>query len=320
MKKLSLVVLGLLAMFLVTSCGGDDEEPNPPKLSFLTGDTIITNSGTVEPGATFHVRLQGIKGDKNLSTLTILQGQQNLNASFYTVTDFANNTEVGSTTNPVGLSGSARDAFTYTVSVEASATTGSYSYTFIVTDNDGETASLTTTLLVEESTSPIVTSSGKLINEPAGNGSSKAFYSISEATSYTYNTANADATLQSKIDFGYHFNGTAANPSSSDGSHFMATTVYTAGGTNVTTGWENTKATSFYKTSYSPAEFSAFSDDSFSGDLDFTSATTKITKLAEGDVLAVKKANGKVGLIHIQDISPLGTPSGTITINVKIQE
>ena len=138
-----------------------------------------------------------------------------------------------------------------------------------------------------------------------------SYYATTNNTVYNTTTSVAASSL---IDFIYYY-GT-----SNSATITAPTDVTVNGGTGNLTLAANLSpknATTFATTTLTTTDFAAITNDTQIAAIT-TYSDTKETQLAVGQVFAFKTAAGKKGLVNISAIN--GTASGSITINVKVQQ
>lgn len=137
MKTLKYFLMIFSCTGLLWLSGCTDEEPVPPTVAFKGGATYVSDNKTLEPGETFLAGVTATAGDKKLSEFTVRRS------------GIVNAPEVDSS-----ISG---DNFSFERNFVAAATEGVETWTFTVTDNDGESASVAFNITTEvpDTTTPL---------------------------------------------------------------------------------------------------------------------------------------------------------------------
>ena len=142
MKKLQKLLLGMFAVgaLVFSSCGGDDEEPVGPSLSFVGTSSA---DATVAPGETVTFSITASEGDANMDKISFRQSGNPLAKEKFTVGG-----EVSDTDGEFSLSGGDKNVFTKVITLTAG--DASSTIAISVTDKDGLTAGLQVIITVEE--------------------------------------------------------------------------------------------------------------------------------------------------------------------------
>jgi len=149
MKFIKLGLLGLIAMFLITSCEVDPIDPGTggggggggtteegPELIFVDEAGVLTEDSSVAPEEIFSVRLQAAKGTADLNSLTIEENGVRIE-------DFVNRITIENTPAPssaILLINTNPESFTWTISIKAQEVAAKHIYKFTVEDTNGNTA------------------------------------------------------------------------------------------------------------------------------------------------------------------------------------
>lgn len=115
-----LILFSCAGIMFLSSC--TDEDPVPPTVTFKGGAGYVDDNTTLEPSETFKSGITATAGDKKLATFTVKRS------------GIISATEVDSS-----ISG---DNFSFERNFTAAATEGVETWTFTVTDKDGESASV----------------------------------------------------------------------------------------------------------------------------------------------------------------------------------
>lgn len=112
--------MGLIAgsMFL-TSCGDDDVLPTPT-IDFVAGQGLETADFNTTPGAQFTVVILAQKAGKDLKELNVSRDGANI------------------TGYPIEIPSGRRDTYRDTITISVPMNAGTYTYEYIITDNDNQ--------------------------------------------------------------------------------------------------------------------------------------------------------------------------------------
>ncbi len=153
MKHFKLGLLGILALFLITSCeidpidpgtggggtgGGGGTSDTAPSLVFTDAAGSLTSDSRVEPGEIFSVTLMATQGAALLNALTVQENGDRLE-------DFSNRLTIEGTPAPAAavlIPDGFKESFTWTLTIRAQDTESVSLYTFIVEDTNGMEASV----------------------------------------------------------------------------------------------------------------------------------------------------------------------------------
>lgn len=269
MKKttLKLVFTFMAVAVMFTSCD-DGTDPVPPTMKFFAGEGLLTEDATVMTGESVGFSWQVTKGDAKLSEFTIRLGS-------YDIDGFPND-DIDNDTY--------EDTFD-TVFSEA----GSYAFTFIATDKDGETATEEITVTV----SAALTDQGSFDLGASGNSTLGSYYSVTEGVMLSAEAkTNAD-----KVDIVFDADGTAAkltSPSNSTVSEISA----------------SGRLTTF-------AIVLLDFDAATSADLDAVDPGSEEVTVAVGDVVVFKTADAVKGILEVTSVDVATNGSATISVKVK---
>lgn len=198
----------MAAALFLTSCGGDDEDPEPevqnPTFDF-TASSQVKNGETITttPGSTVTLIVTGSKADKNLKQVSFYEGDNLISdASRITVGGEAQ------TENPVDIKNADNDNFTWTITLKASSTDGATnSYRVVLEDNDGLKSTLSFSIMT---TSSEMNDGVKLYSSLAQANEAKtigAFYAVMSNKTGT-SAAFAGSSEEAKVDFAFLETGT----------------------------------------------------------------------------------------------------------------
>jgi hypothetical protein len=295
MKKNNLF-LGILLVTLIglvfTAC--TEDEKAGPTITFAGGNYIDADA-TVAPGAAIAFSWTAQKGDGNLATITIDRDGVALTGW-----------------DELDIDNSVNDIYIDEAQFTAPLNEGSYVYTITVTDKNDLSVSEQFTITVEGGGDPIDEFSAILMGAQS-NTTLGSYLDVSEGASGVMKQAAASSS-QGSIDIVYYYGSTnTATLTAPDDE----TVGGGAGNLSLCEGWTTKNATRFASSTLSASEFDDVEDDAPIAGLTGLSAS-KMTALSVGDVIAFETVDGKKGLIKVAALE--ATSSGTITIDVKIQQ
>jgi hypothetical protein len=298
MKKIMYLagfVLLSTALFF-TACSTKDENPDlPPGISFVIGDTLVSNDATVPVGSTFSVKVlceANTTSGAIIKTLRVTRVTNN--QVFLDQTIDADNTP-----------------FTVIVTFEALAEAGMEVIEFTTTDKDGQTASINLEITTEEAAKPIDSWTERLLgswNNPTGS----SFASIN-GNVYTLDEAFVH---QSLIDYMYWW-GQTTSATIGCPADTNAAKVFNTGNYKLD-NWTTKNDTKFKTTTITSAEFDAISDASVIIPAAAGADQTHIGALAVDQVIAFITVTNKSGLIRVKGIAE--GSDGTMTVDVKVEK
>lgn len=297
-KKLFIYAAAFIATATILSSCGDDTLTSPPEVAFVTGTDYTSADATVTAGtqvksAITATSTEGIKGFK----ITVKYNGQ---AASTTVLD-----SVVSGNPTVFNSG---DMF-----AQSQTAVGDETWTFTVTDKNGEATSVSYKLTTTAQGGTINEYSARLLGSYT-NQTLGSFFSTSTGSVYLQADAKAN---QTAVDFVYFYGATnlatITAPDDAD-----AATIFN-GATNGLQTWTTKNATRFKTTNLAAGDFVAASTETalINGyDNAAGTAGSKVNQLAKDQVFAFITNNGKKGLVHVANITT--GANGSITINVKV--
>jgi len=134
MKKPIFFLAALVALLaFTTGCSSDPVDPTGPTAELTAGTNAILDSGTVDIETTFLVKVSATAGDANLSRIEIREDGVAIPASRLTL----DGDPAGG--NPSPLAAETR-SLNWDVNIVAPSAEGTYTYTGIITDENGLTA------------------------------------------------------------------------------------------------------------------------------------------------------------------------------------
>ncbi len=294
MKKIAFYFFALIVgLGFLTSCGTDPDAVKPkPTIALESTAPFISGNTEVTAGDSIKFKLVATGEKINKVEVNVSYG-------------------AGATPAVVFADNAAGDKPGYTKEIKTRARNiaGTETYTFTVTDKNGEVATKDVVVTVKAAQT-IRTQSTKLL---AGqdNNTVGSFYATA-GTGTVYNQTNAK-TNAAAVDFLYFYGATnkatIAAPNDAD-----AATIYNNSTTGLQT-WTVRNATKFKTTTLSATDFNNATVASINTAAE-GAALTKSNDLTNGRVFAFVTAGGKKGLILVNTIT--GTQAGTIEITVKI--
>lgn len=302
MRKLSyLLGLFLVAGVLFSACSDEDENIDPPSISFLGGEyepgkDRVDGDVTLTVGTEFVFGITASKvSDQDLRRILIERKFENV--STITVMDTAISTA----------------SFTIDIGVFAYPTPGAEDFEVTVWDKGDKSSSINFTVTTTPAASNITTYDDKILG--AQNNTTGSSFASMDGTVYSIAAAKENS---EKIDWMYFYGAT--NLATIAAPDDAAAALVFNGDPNGLQHWDTKNATRFKMTALSTADFNAISSSVqlvTAATLPTPPDQTKINNLSVGKVLAFETWDEKYGLIHINNIT--GTSDGSIDITVKIQ-
>jgi hypothetical protein len=291
MKRLNYFLLGLGALGMVFTSCTPDEDALGPELTISSGTAVEATSNTV-----ITLSWRASAGDANLASFTIKEGNA-------TIVD-----EDGNDWNAAEIPNADNEAYVGSarVAIGAAGTT----FTLIVTDKDGLTASQDVVVTIKAPTGdPINTFTAVLMG---GQSNLNVGSALDADAGIVYKLADATA---ADIDILYYYGST--NLATFAAPNDETVNGVAANAFNWTNDWTPQNATKFGVSSMSTAAFDAIGDDSaLTGITGLTSS--KLTDRNIGNVIEFITAAGKKGAFKVTALTTGG--AGSITIEVKIQK
>jgi len=295
MKKIT-SLLGLLlvgSMAVLSSCNKDEANPT---LDITSGGSITSSTATLGQDVSFSVGLTATGPDSKLKKFTVKR------------------TDVNNTTSTPLDTAINSDNFTYTYNGKTGQVSGTESYVFTITDDNGNTASKTVTITI--SGSGVTDYTAKMLG--AQTAAAGSFFSTSTGAVYQIADAKANSSL---IDLCYYFGNAASGEDAVIASPDDTEADVYYGATNRPSTWTTRNATRLATTTLSATDFASVNtltklqNNAAPAN---TATNTSITNLSVNDVVAFKTAGGKLGLFRVSSLTASAT--GSITIEVKVQQ
>jgi len=270
MKKINLMIIAILAgtMAFMTSCDGGGETITPKPVITFTSD----HSGVVMAGDSIDV-VGNVEAEGSLEKITFFKGDDQYGEAI--TKDF--NTK---TTHTFSVRIAGDETFDFEVQVE---------------DKEGQVSKKSVTITVDES---IVksTASVKIYCASADQTGYGDYASLTTFETWNHNQAENDADIIANIDVCY-YNGNYTKTLGGT-PHLVSPDACPSaqhGGVILT----NAKSTKFLVLDDASAfaDWAAIEDDAAIKAIDMTNAVANVGDFAEGDVIAFKLADGKMGVI-----------------------
>jgi hypothetical protein len=289
-------VILLAGATFMTSCNKEDEPQDlNPTINFKGGAGYVSQDATLETLEAFTIGITAqanATSQKNLSNLKITRTFDNqvwfewdsaIDVNFYSI-----------------------DVNFLALNVE-----GTERVEFTITDKDGEQAKISLNITTESAAGPINFYTQKIL----GSYQSATGSSFASIDGTVYNLADAKANAD-KIDWLYFYGATNAATLAAPDDDDAADVFNDA--TNGLQTWSVLNDTRFKKVS-TAIDWDAVTDDTIIVQETTDGVDqTKINQIAVGDILGFVAANGKHGLIKIDNI--VAGADGTIEISVKVQQ
>lgn len=289
--KRFLLLLSLSPLFMGCPAGPTD---NP---AIITVATVPSGVTTASPGNTVSFKIT-VSSDNDLQSLSVKESINGASSASLLDSTFSKSTGTAA-------------SLTWDYKVSVSALDGEkHEYTFLLTDDKGNTAEAKQTITISSSSSVSSYSNVTLGADQNSNGS---FFNTTSGLVYTVTPAKANQTL---VDFVYYYGttnlATLSCPSETGANAFTSLQLdqWTPANKN-STNYIKVTGVDFATTSTGAAIQTAYTSASGTADL-------KANMLAKDDVIAFKTKGGKYGLVKVNAITPDRT--GTINLDVKVQK
>lgn len=146
--RLPNLFLVAIAIFAFSACTEDPVFKIPPSVDFLVESGFLDSDATLTPGTPINVKITASKGDNPMTALDIQEdGVRISDISRITI-----NGAAASSAAPI-LFDAEKDAFTWEISITPHET-GAADYSFVVSDDGGESASTSLTITIEAAMDP----------------------------------------------------------------------------------------------------------------------------------------------------------------------
>jgi hypothetical protein len=297
MKKLIYLFAAIMfaGMTFMTSCTKDETPENlDPTINFKGGADYISEDATLETLQQFKIGIIAQSNSNSQKALTNL----NITRTFDNTAWFVWDTAIDVT------------AYDININLLALNVEGTEKIDFTVTDKDGKTATISLNITTVATAGPINSYTDKIL----GSYQSATGSSFASIDGTVYSLADAKANSE-KIDWVYFYGATnaatIASPMDDD-----AQNVYNDATNGIAT-WDIKNDTKFKKV-VDNIDWADITDDTILKEQAVGADQTKINQIAVGDLISFVAANGKTGMIKIDNIVT-GT-DGTIDISVKVQQ
>ncbi len=312
MKKLS-YLLGLLVVssIIFSACSKDEEEPDPPTIIFLGGTEPSTGWERVDGDVNLTVGEPFVFGftassnsDKNLSNIKVTRNYENV---------FTNT-----------LLDSAVSVQSFTIDIQTVAypnTPGSEVFEVTATDRNGKSSSISFTVTTTLADPGI----NEFLDVSLGSYNSNTNSSFASITGQTFSLpeANADESIQAKIDWVYYDGATGGHTLMSPANTSIEA-IYPS-----IADWANRNTTYMVKTNLTTNDYEAvenktqlvvvISNQGLTFNKDFYSENVSSPGgFAVGDIFACETSEGKFALIKVTEVNE-GANNGLSTIKYDIK-
>ena len=292
MKRLFPVLI--LIILAIYSCKKDKTDYPAPTIEFITENGFVFNDTVLNLSETYKIGIKASNPNVNLTNFII---------------------KIESDKIETFLDSSMNTASLHFERTLVKGINDSEKLIFIIRDKDGKSAQISLNIRKDSSSTFGNVNYFPSIDLGAQNNSMGSFYSLTEDSVYSLNSAFAN---QDKIDLCYYYDliDTDENTIASPGAN-INTSVYT--GANGLSNWTTRRTTRFKTASISANDFLNANNDSLLiiayGQSD---GTRKAINLKPGDIFSFKNNDGKVGLFKVNSVS--GTDAGNVNISIKVQE
>lgn len=289
--RVTLSVMATALMF--TSCTPKTTE-NP---AIISVNTVPSGATTASPGTTLAFKVT-VSSDNDLKGISIKESINGSTSSVQIDSTFASSTGTAA-------------SFEWKYTLSSGALDGEkHVYTFLLTDDKGNTAEATYTITVSSTNSVNWFTNVTLGAQNNINGS---FYNTSSNTVYAVSAAKAN---QTSVDIIYYYGATnlatLSCPAETGASTFTTFQLDTWMPANKnSTNYIKLNGVDFTTTSTSAEIKNAYLNATGVADL-------KANQLSANDVVAFKTKSGKYGIIKVNSIS--NTDTGTLNLDVKVQK
>lgn len=285
MKKWNFLFMALLmsAAVMVTSCGGDDDDPiDPGPAISLKGETGYTSKdATILVDTPIKVGINGTKSTVSGKKLTRFKFSIVANNVPTTMFDTTFKSEV--------------DSYTWTTELTFTGV-GEAKLYFELWDKNNMKGEQSFNLTIEDPGTAVKKYADVVFG--SWNDGEPSFFSSTEGINYTVNqTANTPAN-QAKIDFLYFYGATnkntIASPDDADANSIETLKL---------NKWTKKNQTRFNPIDLTVAQFNAIGNSYKFPNFNFGSQSTKMPNLKVNDVFMFKTEKGKMGLVMITYLS-----------------
>ena len=297
MKKWNFLFMALLmsAAVMVTSCGGDDDEPidKGPTITLKGGTGYTSTDDTVNVNSAIKVGISGTK--------STVSGKKLTNFKFYYIANNVPTTLIDSTFKPE------LDTFTWETELTFSFT-GKVKLYFELTDKNGMKNDQSFEMVIIEPGTAIK----KWENVEFGsyNDAVGSFFSSTEGFTYTVAQTSNSPANQAKVDFLYFYGATNKNAMASpDNPEAISIPTLKL---NL---WTTKNQTRFNPSNLTAGQFNSIGASYQFPTFDVGSQSTIVNKLDVGKIFMFKTKSNKLGLVMITQLSTRGdTAKATVLI------
>ena len=283
MKKWNFLFMALLmsAAVLVTSCGGDDDDPidKGPTINLKGGEGYTSKDDTVKVNESINVGVTGLKSS--------VSGSKLVNFKFSIVSNEIANTMLDTTFSSDNFEWETPIAFTGT---------GRARLLFELTDKNGKMNDKSFYVVVDDPGTAVTIY--KDVEFGSWNDAAGSFFVSTEGVTYTVNQTATVPVNQEKVDFVYFYGqtnkNTMASPDDADANTIENLKL------NL---WTKKNQTRFNKTNLTVAQFDAIGNNYKFQTFNFGDQASKVNNLKVGDIFMFKTKSDKLGLVKITHLS-----------------
>ena len=283
MKKWNFLFMALLmsAAVMVTSCGGDDDDPiDPgPSINLKGGEGYTAKDDSIKVNTSITVGVTGLKSPVSGAKLTHFK--------FSIVSNSVPTTWIDTTFSS--------DSFAWETGVDFTGT-GVATLVFELTDKNNMQSKKEFTIVVTDPGAAI----NKYVDVEFGswNDAAGSFFVSTEGVTYTVGQTATVVANQEKVDFVYFYGqtnkNTMASPDDPDANSIENLKL------NL---WTKKNQTRFNPINMTVSQFDAIGNTYKFPTFEFGTQTTKANNLKVGDIFMFKAKNNKLGIVKITHLS-----------------
>ena len=283
MKKWNFLFMALLmsAAVMVTSCGGDDDDPidQGPTINLKGGEGYTSKDDSIRVNESITVGVTGLKSS--------VSGSKLVNFKFSIISNEISTTWIDSTFSS--------DNFNWETSV-AFTGTGKARLLFELTDKNGKKNEKAFYVIVDDPGTAVITY--KDVEFGSWNDAAGSFFVSTEGITYTVTQTATLPVNQEKVDFVYFYGqtnkNTMASPDDADANTIENLKL------NL---WTKKNQTRFNSSNLTVSQFDAIGNNYKFPTFDFGSQKSKVNDLKVGSIFMFKTKNDKLGLVKITHLS-----------------
>ncbi len=304
MKRLNVLLIAVIALttLFTTSCKDDKKDLAAPSVTF----SATNGNQTVAPG-----------------TSVVIEGTVKAEGSIKEISFFKQDVSFG---DPITKKFDTDTTHAFTVTIPATQVTETFSFEVQVKDKQDKMGkgSVTITVTQPNEAKPVVKNAGLKMYSASADQTGKGDYaSLTTFETWNHNQAENNADIIALIDVWY-YNG---NYTKDLGGHPHLVSPDTKTSTYDTHSGEvlpNAKASMFKKLSASEAanfsDWANINDDANIASLNMTEAVKNLGDFAQGDIIAFKLQDGKMGVMKVVDGTGGSGGNDYIVVDVIVQE